>query len=33
MNEPVVQPEQTVLDGMNLLTNLLLSSVGIFVSQ
>jgi small conductance mechanosensitive channel len=31
MNEPVVQPEQTVLDGMNLLTNLLLSSVGIFV--
>ena len=31
MNEPVVQPEQTVLDGMNLLTNLLLSSVGIFI--
>ena len=31
MNEPVVQAEQTVLDGMNLLTNLLLSSVGIFV--
>ena len=31
MNEPVVQPEETVLDGMNLLTNLLLSSVGIFV--
>lgn len=31
MNEPVVQPEQTVLGGMNLLTNLLLSSVGIFI--
>ena len=31
MNEHVVQPEQTVLDGMNLLTNLLLSSVGIFI--
>ena len=31
MNEPVLQPEQTVLDGMNLLTNLLLSSVGIFI--
>ena len=31
MNEPVVQPEQTVLDGLNLLTNLLLSSVGIFI--
>lgn len=31
MNEPVVQPEQTVLDGMNLLTNLLLSSIGIFI--
>ncbi|MBQ5658631.1 MAG: mechanosensitive ion channel family protein [Peptococcaceae bacterium] len=31
MNEPVVQAEQTVLDGMNLLTNLLLSSVGIFI--
>ena len=31
MNEPVVQPEETVLDGMNLLTNLLLSSVGIFI--
>ena len=31
MNEPVVQPEQTVLDGMNLLTSLLLSSVGIFI--
>ena len=31
MNEPVVQPEQTVLDEMNLLTNLLLSSVGIFI--
>mgnify|MGYP003299006282 CR=1 FL=1 len=31
MNEPVVQSEQTILDGVNLLTDLLLSSVGIFI--
>ena len=33
MNEPVVQSEQTVLDGVNLLTDLLLSSVGIFIKM